>query len=68
MNELVSHGQTAFFPSCWVGEKGSGCPSIEILCDKIARLLQIAERLVELEHLGQYATKSGNGTITQPVQ
>ena len=34
---LVSRGQTAFFFCVWVGKKGSGNPSIEILCDKIAR-------------------------------
>jgi len=35
---VVSRGQTpAFSLLCWVREKGSGYPSIEILCDRITR-------------------------------
>jgi len=34
---LVLCGQTAFSLLCWVGGKGSGYSSIEILCDRIAR-------------------------------
>ena len=36
---VVSCGQTTFFFCVWLGKKRSGNPSIEILCDGIARKL-----------------------------
>ena len=35
--DALLRGQTAFFLCVWVGKKGSGNPSVEILCDRIAR-------------------------------
>ena len=51
---VVSRGQTTFFLCVWVGKKGSGKPSIEILCDRIARNWRVNEALtswIELKRL-----------------